>query len=474
MNIYFWEFSKRENSTKIPAITGNLYTCTLKDDTSIINPIILISKPVNLNWSTILGYNYCYIPDFKRYYFVRDAVFQNKNILEFHLECDVLASWKSQIGSSSEYVLRAASDFDINVIDSLYPMNAEVSYESTTGFTPISGYNTSNIIGIINNSATQKNGAVTYYKIGDSALKQLLAFMLGATTYMDIDPSEMGDNTVKALVNPTQYITECFSLPYDVPEPAGAALEDIKFGWWDAENIQAIPINGFRTLYSIDGGNGLSVTLPVHPDRGTLGRWMGCAPWSQFTLYAGIFGEIPLDPAMLTNTQSVTLFLDGNNFGDLLLTIKTSGGDIIGKYRANCKENFMMGQINNDPLAFWTNTAMMGLNAASSAIAQNPLGVASSVISGIGDNARSLYPKVLTNGNNYGNGELGKPWYIVGEFHHPVDMDPVHRGRPLCQVKTINSLSGYILVSDPDISIAGTAEENAKIKSYMASGFYYE
>ena len=62
----------------------------------------------------------------------------------------------------------------------------------------------------------------------------------------------------------------------------------------------------------------------------------------------------------------------------------------------------------------------------------------------------------------------------VSEFLEVVDDDLAQRGRPLCQKVQISSLSGYILVSDPDIAISGTAEENDEIKSYMASGFYYE
>ena len=476
MNVIFYRLSKRENSTLQPisSTPSTTFDCILKEDTSILNPSIKISKPSNITWATLMGYNYCYIADFGRYYFVRDQIMLNKNIIEYVLEVDALASWKTIIGASSEYVLRAASDFDINVLDNLYPMNAEVDFISTAGFNPLSGYTSSNVIGIINNSPTLKNGAITYYKIGDLELKQLMAFMLGATSYMNVDPTEMGDNTVKALVNPSQYVVECYTLPYDVPVPVGASAEDIKFGWWTATGIQATPINAFDTLYDVHSGSGVDVTLPIHPDRGTLGRWMGCSPWSQFMLYAGIFGQIPLDPAMLTNTQTVNIKVQGNTFGDLVMTISTSSGDIIGKYRANCKREYLMGQINNDPLAFWTNTVAMGSSALSAAVSNNPIGAISSVATGIGDNARSLYPKVQTNGSNYGNGELVKPWYIVGEFHHTVDMDPTHRGRPLCQVKTINTLSGYILVSDPDISIPGTAEENEKIKSYMSSGFYYE
>ena len=63
----------------------------LKEETSIIEPIIKvdISNPSK--------YNYCYIPQFNRYYFIKDINNINANIWELHLHVDVLESYKSNI-----------------------------------------------------------------------------------------------------------------------------------------------------------------------------------------------------------------------------------------------------------------------------------------------------------------------------------------------------------------------------------------
>ena len=55
-----------------------------------------------------------------------------------------------------------------------------------------------------------------------------------------------------------------------------------------------------------------------------------------------------------------------------------------------------------------------------------------------------------------------------------VDEDNENRGRPLCKVRTINTLSGYILVTDADIEIAAMEAEQQEIRSYMEGGFFYE
>ena len=66
----------------------------LKDKSSVINPIILLKS------DTYISFNYAYIEQFKRYYFVDHvSVFPNKMYL-LTLRCDVLTSFKDDILSS--------------------------------------------------------------------------------------------------------------------------------------------------------------------------------------------------------------------------------------------------------------------------------------------------------------------------------------------------------------------------------------
>ena len=55
-----------------------------------------------------------------------------------------------------------------------------------------------------------------------------------------------------------------------------------------------------------------------------------------------------------------------------------------------------------------------------------------------------------------------------------VDENLAEIGRPLCQTKVINTLSGYILCQLADCQISGTQEEAQKINNYMNTGFFYE
>ena len=65
---------------------------TIKDDSSIINPTIILTYK-----STMASINYVYIPDWKRYYFVRDIRVLTGGRYEIDLYIDVLQSFKTEI-----------------------------------------------------------------------------------------------------------------------------------------------------------------------------------------------------------------------------------------------------------------------------------------------------------------------------------------------------------------------------------------
>lgn len=64
----------------------------LRNQTSVLNPSIRIESADN-----IAGYNYCYISEFGRYYYVTDIVSVRTNCWVVSLRCDVLMSYKDEI-----------------------------------------------------------------------------------------------------------------------------------------------------------------------------------------------------------------------------------------------------------------------------------------------------------------------------------------------------------------------------------------
>ena len=66
----------------------------LRNQTSVLNPTIRIESSDNIS-----GYNYCYISEFGRYYYITDIVSVRTNCWVISLRCDVLMSYKDEIQS---------------------------------------------------------------------------------------------------------------------------------------------------------------------------------------------------------------------------------------------------------------------------------------------------------------------------------------------------------------------------------------
>ena len=71
------------------SLTGEVtYSGSLRDETSVINPVILLAA------ENLSQYNYAYIPQFHRYYFISDIVSVRNGLWRVSLDVDVLESYK--------------------------------------------------------------------------------------------------------------------------------------------------------------------------------------------------------------------------------------------------------------------------------------------------------------------------------------------------------------------------------------------
>lgn len=79
---------------------------TLRENCSVIEPIITVEKT---NPAEFL-YNYMYIPDFKRWYFITDFVSIRNNLWEIHSKVDSLYTWRTDIKQTKAVIDRTESN----------------------------------------------------------------------------------------------------------------------------------------------------------------------------------------------------------------------------------------------------------------------------------------------------------------------------------------------------------------------------
>ena len=93
---------------------------TLKEGSDIINPAILLEAYAD----EVCGYNYAYIPAFKRWYFIQNTESFRSGLTVVTMTVDVLMSYKEAIMNSTAIITRSSKNGDqqFDLPDERYPV----------------------------------------------------------------------------------------------------------------------------------------------------------------------------------------------------------------------------------------------------------------------------------------------------------------------------------------------------------------
>lgn len=113
MNITLYRNSSESNKvnktiTQILSVDGSL-----KDETSILNPTFIVNNV------GVINANYCYIPQFNRYYFITDITSYRNNLWQISCKVDVLMTYKSQILENTATLSRQENLHNLYLKDDL-------------------------------------------------------------------------------------------------------------------------------------------------------------------------------------------------------------------------------------------------------------------------------------------------------------------------------------------------------------------
>lgn len=507
MQIEFYNFSKRSNSTKIPDVaTATTVQCQLKDETSFLAPVILV-KPNLITGFAPSAFNYAHIPYWLRYYYIADWKWIN-GIWEAHLTVDALGSFRSSIGNMSEYILRSSYEKDGTVVDSVYVSKTnptkiltllDVIYISTysAGFF---------ILGVIGNANNAAQGAITYYQMTASQIAYLIDYMLSVNFLNTEAPNvEFTQNCLKLFFNAFQYIVSCTWYPFAmsaIPSEFKTAVSSIRLGWWP---LAVSPDYAYRLSTNVPVHDVQMIeTLQPHPQINR-GSYLNHNPYTSYMLHLSPFGdiqipndcvsngdklEIRLNVDMLTGIGILSLYILNSSNVRKSVVVRTSQKIGVEIQLAQVASD-VLGQIatiNNAAYSYETGQYNMLGSIGGSILNLNAGGVVSGIseIMGVessfnylkqavlGDVLKTGTPQVSTSGHNGTMADYKQPNYLESTFFSVVDADNTQLGSPLCKIRTISAIPGYIVVGNPDVSITGTESEKSVISQMMAGGFFYE
>lgn len=361
-----FEFTKKRNSTARPDITQpGYYEGDIKEDFSPLSFTMTFNRA--LANATVPKYNYAYISDFGRYYYVTDWVFV-KGLWRAAFTVDVLATYKEQILASRQFVTRAASVPARGIIDT-----ACVPVGGTVGDIPQevipshfwgAGFEDGTVVvGVIGNSGLNV-GSVTYYAFSVEGYQSLVNSLLNNISWAGISVSEISEELQKALINPLQYIVSAVWLPvHDVTfignwgAPASDVVSTIKLGWW------SFPLNGYvaRILHDPLSANDYFTvekyfSIVKHPQNGGSASepsrpWLQLSPFSRYTFTCLPFGSFDLDTTELFGYSYLKVEIKVHAYtGDATMILsaaitQSSPGKVFCIMNANCGVPLPVGQI---------------------------------------------------------------------------------------------------------------------------------
>lgn len=449
--IKLYTFSKKINSTAQPT-GGTELTCLIKSPSSIMNPVV----ELNVN---PMAYNYAYISDFSRYYFINDIRF-DKGLWICSLNVDVLATYKTTIGSSSTYVLRATNAQNPYIIDTAYPLTGNVTYDSTIFESGIgTSYNSGYYI--VTTTGDQAANGKTTYQLTPAQFSNLMSALF--TTADGLDWGDLTNGIINSLMNPIEYISSVIWSP--TPFTTSGTAE-VMCGLWPSRITADLVTNILSVTYTVN--------IPKHPQAATYGKYCNLAPFTHYDLDLGFTGTIPLDTSMLVDVSQILVSITRDTLTGLAVvegrTVTPNNQMQLFKLTAPYGVPIPMTQITSNIGPVIQNA----VNAGASAATGDLLGMAFSTAGFIGSMVEALTGNVTNSGAQGSIAGHKMPKRLFSRFYEIADRNPTDMGKPLCSSRTPSTLGGYMKCANAHVAISGTSAEASMINAYMEAGFYYE
>ena len=456
-------FSKLENSTARPTMTSWAeYSVTLKEGCDISNPEITLSIP----YTTAAGYNYAFMMN--RYYWIVGKNMLRENLCVLSLKVDVLATYKTQIGSASLYVLRSAAASNGNIVDRFYPTTS-ISYSAAedTGFLPGSYGSGNYIVSVVGMTST---GGSNLWMMDPVKYRSMLYNLYNKIDGFQV--SDIKDAIGKFLQgSPEKMVSSAMWMP-----PYNFSHSTLPFyvgGWRPTVDFEADLITD--PLFQLPA---ITLTLPKHPQAASRGSFLNLAPYTTYTLLVPMFGVVNIDTTAVKEASSITLNItvdamsgqgkcyihSGGNPRPMIANLTAQIGVPVPLQGQNAGASIAGGIVS-------TLAGLAGAAATTGAVAPFIIGAA---VSGVDTAINALTGASFSTGSAGGALATTQNIRLDATFLNIADADNTHHGKPLYDTRTISTLSGYNIVGDGDVAIPGPLPEQQEVKRFLETGFYYQ
>lgn len=475
LKVILYQHNKKINSTMRPPSDALRKECegVFLDGANVLHPYIAFK--IGLNEPNLSIYNYARIVLFSnRFYFIDNWEHVDGRWVA-HMSVDVLATYKDNIGSSRQYVLRSAARKNGYITDSLYPTTAittavRTDIEPTTESLWRNGANLKTgcyMVGVINNDPDAV-GSVSYYVMTHTEIKKLLKALMGSFSWLNV--TEVSQELTQALFNPFQYIVSCKWFPVEPDSGvSNVTISSLPYGWWVLPGVTGKRFSGVNTVRSIEG----TINIPEHPEIQD-NYFLNSEPFTECTAFFEPWGSFPL-PCIPTRPSLVIYTNVDYITGRGTLSIETLTGEVVAYKEGVVGVDIQLSQMSTNVLGTMASAAISTADTIGSIFRGDIGGAISNQISGIVSTIENATPQLSTKGLNGSTLAYAVKPYLVTKFRNRVSTDNTRLGSPLCVDETIENLGGYILCANPSVELgAAMPVETEAVNRHLSEGFFYE
>ena len=111
MNVTLYKNTSEKAKVGKTLASASVHTGTLREGCEVVNPTIIVEG------DNLSDFNYMYIPEFHRYYFITGITSIKKGLWQIDGHCDVLESYKEQIKTQKAVVERQEQKYNLYLND---------------------------------------------------------------------------------------------------------------------------------------------------------------------------------------------------------------------------------------------------------------------------------------------------------------------------------------------------------------------
>lgn len=468
INVYTG-FSKKKNSTKVPTGTGTAVTSSLKRQTSYHNPVFVLSPITGVSMEDI-----CYVKYGSHYYFVTDITVVPNNVYEISCAEDPMATHRSEILGSSQYVAYSASQNNPLIADSRIVVDDTEMHTAGTGAND--GLDTEGCFILSCLNYKHGNYLTATYVMDDTNLVTLAKFLLNdsawtATNFEAWFRNTLGnayDSIISLRWVPVKY-SDISATEYVV------ALGTTDITWTDND--------GTHTCKGKIVPQGVSAVLSklytINHTWHYKDDWRIANPYTRAKLLLPGYGLVDINPVEHLTGTSVRYAIDMLSGG---CTIFVYGNNLqqVASINFNISTDIPIAQLSGRGIGSVT-TIAAGLGALLANTATG--GTAGAVFSASGLAAAVKGASDLFTTTPSAKGNMGdRSWVgysqpgIIEYYMDTQDLNEFNttNGMPLMEEVTLSTLSGYCQCVNASVSIAGYDDDRNYINNILNTGFFIE